>query len=106
MLEVRVDKRAEDGASKWISVLGWKGSSNVNEARELDGISFSHSLIQDQSMSIMLGSGLLISNPVTPRSLILLLNTAIIDWHKNEWEVLAGHTITTPQFSPGWCRTK
>jgi hypothetical protein len=24
MLEVRVDKRAEDGASKWISVLGGK----------------------------------------------------------------------------------
>jgi hypothetical protein len=104
MLEVRVEKGAEDGASKWISVLGWKGFSNVNEARELDGISLQSFA---QSMNIMNASGLLIRNPVTLRSLlILLLNTAVIDWHKNEWEVLAGYSITAPEFSPGWCHTK
>jgi hypothetical protein len=37
--EVRIDKGAADGASKWVSVQGWKGFSNINEERELNGTS-------------------------------------------------------------------
>jgi hypothetical protein len=57
-------------------------------------------------MNILHGSGLYINNPVTPRDLVVLLNLAVIDWHKNEWETRVGITIIEPEFSPGWCRTK
>jgi hypothetical protein len=63
-----------------------------------------HSLILDESMSVIYGSGLLIGSPITLRALVLLLNAAII--HKNEWEVRAGFSITTPQFFRGRCHTK
>jgi hypothetical protein len=37
---------------------------------------------------------------------MVLLNKAIIDWHKNLWEDIIERPITTPEFNPGWCRTK
>jgi hypothetical protein len=37
IFEVRIDKGAADGASKWVSVQGWKGSSNIDEEQELTG---------------------------------------------------------------------
>jgi hypothetical protein len=84
-----------------ISVHGWKGSSDINESRDLDGSSLFISLIIDESMVIINNSGLLIRGSVTPRSLVLILNEAIIDWHKNEWEVIAGQLIEEPEFNPG-----
>jgi hypothetical protein len=42
--EIRVERGAEDSASKWLSVIGWKGFTDVNEARHLTGtiLSFAH----------------------------------------------------------------
>jgi hypothetical protein len=35
IFEVRIDKGAADGASKWVWLQGWKGSSNIDEEQEL-----------------------------------------------------------------------
>jgi hypothetical protein len=85
-----------------MEVRGWKGCSDVNDYREMDGTSH-RCLIVDEVITLFASSGVDVPKSLNPLGLLRLLNAAVFRWHSEIWALKAGRNLTQPEFSPGFC---